>query len=305
MPEAQRLYTQWRNANENTKYPFSSRATLTNGNVTIPEEVFLDARLYPTGGVAGQYLSSIEKDANTITLTISDQVNGELASAEVTIADIVAENVNLLELHDSFSRIAGVLVTEPARLGLLTSLPIGVHTFTIDQTEFTATVVTPLPNTGLRSVIGGGVAHYGDVWLVGGLGVVLEHEYDVVRGEDQVVINVVGEPLSKRIVCEDEGGIGVLDTGFITTGVTPRFDHTLIAGADTLTIYVEGSHAPVSAWNLRIQCASGSSGVKISPDDFGDLKACVCAMDVDDTVLRVQPDVDGITFGVIGGRVSG
>ncbi len=69
-------------------------ATLTNGIVSIPEQTFLDARLYPVGGSAGQFISSIVKTASSIELIISDEVSGVLAHGEVIIADILTESIS-------------------------------------------------------------------------------------------------------------------------------------------------------------------------------------------------------------------
>jgi len=265
MPEEQRLYVQWRNANEGTKYPFSARATLTNGTVSIAPEVFIDARLYPPLGAASLHLSRITKTDTELTIAVSDSISGELASSLVLISDIQTYSLELLELRDVYGRPAGVFVTSPEGLGLLTALPIGTHEFTVNDTEFTAAVVTPSPQTGLRSFVVDGETQYDEVWLVGGLGVVLEHEVGALHGDDIVTINVVGEPLSKRTICKDEA------VGFTTP--------TFVKG---ITV----------------------DGVFIPPDEFGDLKVSVCAMDVDDTVLRVIPSANGVTFAAVGGRVG-
>lgn len=264
MPE-EIIYQQWRNVNENAKYPFSDRATLTNDSATIEQEVFLDAKLYPPGCTETLHLTSIVKDSTSLTINIGDNTSGDLASAEVTISDIMTYNIELLELQDAFGRPAGVLVTEPARLSLLTALPIGTHEFTLDQTEFASTVVTPSPQTGLRSLVVDGETQYDDVWLVGGLGVVLQHRVGDLYGDDIVTINVVGEPLSKRVVCQDSEG---------------NFD---------TSNYLK---------YLVIE------GFPVHPDDYGDIKLGVCAMDVDDTVLRVLPGTNSITFAAVGGRIG-
>lgn len=265
MPEEQRIYVQWRNANESVKYPFAASATLTNGIVTIAPETFIDARLYPALGTESLHLSSIVKTDTNLLLTVSDTTSGELASADVLISDIQTYNLELLELRDIYDRPAGVLVTDPARLGLLTALPIGTHVFEVDATEFTASVVTPAPQTGLRSLVVDGEAAYNEVWLVGGLGVVLEHSIGALHGDDIVTINVVGEPLSKRTICQDEY------VGF----ETPEFLKGLVV-----------------------------SGAFVPPDDVGDFKVSVCGMDVDDTILRVLPGSNGISFAAVGGRIS-
>ena len=264
MPE-EIIYTQWRNANDKAKYPFSVRATLNNGTVSIAEETFIDARLYPPGVSNTLHLSRITKDSDTIEIVVSTTTSGEIASALVDIADIVPYNLELLELHDVYGRSAGVLVTDPDRLGLLTALPIGTHTFSLDQTEFAATVVTPSPQTGLKSVVVDDEPVYGEVWLVGGLGVVLEHEVGTLYGDDIVTINVVGEPLSKRTICQDE---------YIGFDPSTFLEYIVV------------------------------DGFAIHPDDFGDLKIGVCGIDVDDTILRVLPSDNGLTFAAVGGRVG-
>jgi len=109
MPEEQRVYTQWRNANENVKYPFSTRATLTNDEVSITPEIFIDARLYPVGGTETLHLSRITKTSTNLEIALTCSVRGKLEQqGEYTVpSKLFYEFVNLLpddvvnmDLHD-------------------------------------------------------------------------------------------------------------------------------------------------------------------------------------------------------------
>lgn len=263
MTESKPVYEEWQNINSSEKYPFSDLSSLTNGEVEIPVTTFVDARVYTVGGTERQYLSRITKTATEITLVVSEPSIGEVAFGSIVITDIATIPVELIELVDNYGRTAGVLVTDADRLGLLTALPIGTHTFAESQTTFAPSVVTPIPNTGARGIEVDDDQYYGDVWLVGGLGVVLTHEYTAADG-DVIYINIVGEPLSKRALCLDSTGDFV---------------------------------APTSVAKLNI-----GDIVDVNPDEYGDFKIGVCAIDVEDPVLRVVPDQNGLVFEAIGGR---
>ena len=201
------LFSEWRDGNTDSKYPFSESATLVNSNgFFIPEEMFLDARIYAEGGTARQYLSGITIEADEITLTISDPYT-VLATASFDVSSPPDD----LALEDLNGRPAGVLISSSSALGALSSWGVGDYVFTIAQTEFAATVVVPSPQTGVTGfVLEDGTLFSRDVILVGRDGVVLTVE------DGNIVVNVVGEPLFKRKICEEEGYFD-----------TPRFIQTI------------------------------------------------------------------------------
>ena len=201
------LFQEWRDRNENTKYPFSESATLINDEGDfLPNNIFLDARFYPVGGGPRQYLSKISIDADDVTFTLSDAAN-DLATATFNKVTPPAE----IELVDDYGRPAGVIVSTSAMLSIFSGWGLGDHLFDVGEAEFSATAVIPTPQVGLRGfVLGDGSFFAKDVKLVGCDGIILT------MSDGNVVVNVVGEPLFKRVICD---AVGAFET--------PRFIKTI------------------------------------------------------------------------------
>jgi hypothetical protein len=200
MPD--QLFPQWRNANDHDKYPFNLLASLTNGSLFIPENLFSDARLYPIGGTAGQYLSKVVKTPETITIYVSDLETLDLASTSYQIA---ATPSGVLKLEDPYGRAAGVFVTDAVRLGVFLGWPDGEHEFDQDQTLFASAVVTPMPQLGIRSIrVDENEVLADDAYLVGGHGIQLEVD-DTDPANPIITASAVGEPQFKKILCAETG----------------------------------------------------------------------------------------------------
>jgi hypothetical protein len=196
---AQQLkFPEWRDEARDTKYPFSDSATLTNGSVTLPKSLLLDARLYPIGGGPRVFLSTMRLSADrTVRLGISAEGTGELASTTMSLDDVPVNGE--LALEDAFGRPAGIFVSEEEALAALSAFPQGAHTFEIFQTEFVATVVVPQPHLGVRGfLLDDGNVIAGDALLVGEDGVVLREEEGGIR------VDVLGDPLGRRKLCLTE-----------------------------------------------------------------------------------------------------
>ena len=200
MPD--QLFPQWRNSNDQDKYPFNLIASLTNGTLFIPENLFSDARLYPIGGTEGQYLSRVVKTPTTITIYISDLATLAIASASYEIA---SPPDDVLALEDKYGRAAGIFVTDPNRLSVFLGWPDGEHEFDQDQTLFAPAVVTPMPQLGVRSMrVDELEVLADDAYIVGGHGVTLEVD-DTDPANPIITANVVGEPLFKKLLCAVQG----------------------------------------------------------------------------------------------------
>ncbi|HSN69962.1 MAG TPA: hypothetical protein VLT59_00570, partial [Steroidobacteraceae bacterium] len=171
---AQIKYDDWRVENEQRNYPFADDATLTNGMLTLPKSLLLDARLYPIGGGPRQYISSITKAATLITFTISDDAQ-VLATASFDEAAI--PDSGEVAIYDEYSRPAGILVSTETALRSFASIDSGTYSFGVEQTAFAATVVIPQPSIGVRGVLlPDGSVLTGDVWLVGEDGIVIRDD---------------------------------------------------------------------------------------------------------------------------------
>jgi hypothetical protein len=194
-------YPEWRNENDHGKYPFALGATMTNGDLMIPDNLFADARIYPIGGTQNQFLSKITKTDTGVTFHVSDDVNGELATGTYSVS--APSERGAVQLSDLYGRAAGVLVTDAARMVPLLGWVSGEYEFTADQAPFVCGVIVPMPlGLGVRSLRVDDTSYEsvsGDVFIVGGRGVVLESARE---GDDIVItVHAVGEPLYKQLLC--------------------------------------------------------------------------------------------------------
>lgn len=270
----QLLNREWYDSNEATRYPFSPNATLTNGDkAVILDGTFLDAHLYPVGGEVGIYLSRVEVTNDKVYLWIGDTAKRLRAKAEMPLVS----GTDFLYFEDDYGRAAGCIVTATSRVGVFQSWGLGVHDFTRAHTEFTARVCTPQPEQGLSGlVLDDGTVVSGDVWLVGGAGVVFsteqlylpatpERDADVVTA---VRVDVVGDPLFRRRLCApDEGYVG------------PN---------------------PISSINV----VHGENNWVITPDENGNVSITVGDHASVQTVLRINPEPDGLRMQTVGKDIS-
>lgn len=195
------LYPQWYNSNDKGKYPFVQFAELTNGTVIIPDNLFADARLYPIGANQELFISSIVKENTTITFYFSDTVTTDLASTTHDLLTVPS----VLRVTDKYGREAGALVTDTSRMSVFSGWPVGEQEFTIEQTQFCPTVITPMPANGVRSIRADeDEVLAGDVYIIGGRGVSLQaNVLDPL--EPVITVHAVGEPLFRRLLCSETG----------------------------------------------------------------------------------------------------
>lgn len=250
-------HPEWRDSNEDTNYPFEDDATLANNaGAAIDPTVFLDASLYPVGGIGDYYLSRLVITNTTVTLYIGDPANITLAYTSFAVNDIPDE----LRLVDTYGRSAGILVSESARLLSLKALGTGTHDFSPSQTPFVAAVCIPMPEQGVSGfLLDDGTVVSGDVWLVGGEGVVLSQGTSTIGGYCQVTqstfstirIDVVGDPLFRRKLCSSP-----------TAFQTPQFIQQICFTTPELTATTGGTTTTVadSADILFLVDTTGSMG---------------------------------------------
>ena len=188
------LFQEWRDSTEYIKYPFTDAATLINTEGdTVPTDLFIDARIYPIGGSYRQFLSRVTIDDN-VEITISDGT-GEIATGSFEFN----YEIDLIRLVDTYSRPAGVLVSTWEKLQTLINWIPGIHEFEQAQTEFAASIVTPQPAAGVKSIVlADGTVFTGEVILVGHDGIVLREDEGTIR------FDIVGDPYYLRKLCEEE-----------------------------------------------------------------------------------------------------
>ena len=206
------IHPQWRDANEASKYPFADTATLTSlTGVSIEEDTFLDAHLYPIGNTANLHISSIVVSAPNVTINIGTTTNSVICSVTFDLfsSTSVLSSASLIDYSlkfvDAYNSPAGVLVSDAIRLSRFRSWNEGTHSFLSEETEFCASVSTPTPEEGLRgmtTVTDDFIA--GDIWLVGENGIVLRKVDTDTDNCHVIQVDAVGDPLFRRRLCEDK-----------------------------------------------------------------------------------------------------
>ena len=274
---SQLLHTGWRDSQEDTKYPFTDRATLLDEQQrrSIPPNTFADAYLYPASGPLERVrLSEIEVSETSVVFRVGDETTAVLASS----GDVPLFSApEMLVLVDTRGRTAGVLVCRPEEIARFASWDYGVYTFAADDAEFSARCVCPIPATALEGFVVNGEVVSGDVWFVGQQGVVLTFESVSIDGdcrrpdEEYPVLRVhaVGDPLLQRRLCEDQaGGRAAYTTPPYVRGIRVR------QGADlgsssllfTVTPDAQGYINVVPTWGVEAEGGESIFRVKTSPE---------------------------------------
>jgi hypothetical protein len=259
MSDARILYPQFRDEQEDSRYPFADNATLVSveRKLDIGRDTFFDASVYAVGAAYGVYISAITVAATEITIQLGDSSTKKLATATFNPLSIPADGV--LELIDIYGRPAGTLLSTAFLLARFVAWPLETHTFTATAAAFVASVVIPAQEPGLRGI----QCENGDlltraVWLVGDRGIVLRKE-----GATTIRVDIVGEPLFSRHVCEPIGKF------------TPKtFLQTITA-----------------------------NGISCGPDAYGNFVLTATGYAADDTVLRVYTQDGNLKIDTVGRKV--
>ena len=176
-------------------------------------------------------------------------------------------------LVDALGRPAGVLISEPLRLGIFATWGVGTFNFEAQATEFSATVCFPTPEIGVRGILlDDGTLLTGQVFLVGTGGVQLRRErINLDPGEgcstpqtlEVIRLDVLGDPLFLR--AQQVGNLFA----------TPRWLKTLTFVDDKQTVIC-------------------------GPDAYGNVLVTVNNNLAADTALRVHPTARGTQINVVG-----
>lgn len=264
----------WREEQRDNRYPFSDDSTLlSTSGLRLAPELVLDAQLYPGLGEVDQgaeraeagplFLSRLTSRQGRITLTVGDSALADRASVSFD----PLESSPLLELQDGSGRQAGVLVLDPDRLLELATWPEGTHPLGALAATFVLSCQATTPVSGLWGVqlpgsqSGSGPSPGevipGDLLLVAENGVVFRM---IQAGDNPLIrLDVVGDPLSRRKICEPA-----------ELFTTPRFVRTInnvapdpsgrftlaVAGLssadDVLRLYQEGNDLIVELVGQRL-----------------------------------------------------
>lgn len=256
MSGARILFPQFRDEQADSRYPFADRATLvsTERKLEIGRDTFIDAALYPIGGSKQAYISAIIVATNLVTIQVGDPAVKVRAAA--TYNPLSPPENGVLALQDGYGRPAGMLLSTPLALSRFSGWPAEPHTFTVAATEFVATTVIPAREPGVRALtLDGKDIFTGDMWLIGSRGVVVRAD-----GPQTVRIDIVGEPLFARYICDPFN----------------RFQPKNFLR--TLTI----------------------NGVTCGPDDFGNFVFTATGHGAPDTILRIYPQDGVVKIDTVG-----
>lgn len=271
------LHPAWRDEFEATPYPFGDWATLTSSTgVFIPEGTFLDAAIYPVGGGTKLRLSKVVIGQHTITIYIGNESTEELCSGSMELLSPVDE----IRLVDVYGRPAGLLVSEEERLAIFQTWPAGTHKFTFAQAGFCSLACIPIASGYLIGFeLEDGSIVSGDVWLVGGEGVVLTYEENEKARDDcevsqnvdplesRIKVNIVGDPLFRQRLCS-------------TGSITPRFLKQL---------------------TFKIGCTSNI----VTPNAYGRVRMGTGRPSAESTVMRIHGSGGTLKIGAVGETLDG
>lgn len=206
---------EWRDEQDASNYPFEDGLPLVNNDgLPVPPGLLLDAVIYAPFTGDRPRLSKIIIANDTAELVIGDSVDDAVCAGSLDLA----QPPDAVVLRDAWGRDCGLLISSALRLASLQALPVGEHAFESHQTAFVTSVshLTP-PNCVQELVLPSGERLTGEVWLVGGAGVILEVANNTVR------VNCVGDPLFRKSQCNPE------------TYSTPRFLRQVVVQKGPLT----------------------------------------------------------------------
>ncbi len=197
MAGARIIFPEFRDEQSDSRYPFADTATLkTTEGVEIDRSAFIDAAIYAIGATVPLYISSITVEASSVTITIGDKTTRALCSAAYN--PLTPPESGVLSLYDAQGRSAGILLSDREKLSLFGGWAETIHAFAATSTEFVGSVVQPAQEPGVRGLTLTNSAELisGDIWLVGGHGVVFRQ-----TAPNVISVDIIGVPLFKRALC--------------------------------------------------------------------------------------------------------
>lgn len=199
MAGARIIFPDFREEQSDSRYPFADTANLTSTDgLEIPRNAFIDATLYTINGSNRAYISAISVDSAEVVLLIRTGNNSAPATARYN--PLTPPASGHVPVYDNNNRPAGLFILTADSLALFGGWPTGLHTFSANSTEFVSSVVIPAQESCVRALTNNADQFFtGDVWIIGDRGVVVRKE-----GEDTIRVDIVGEPLFKRLLCGTE-----------------------------------------------------------------------------------------------------
>jgi hypothetical protein len=266
--------TPWRETHRENKFPFTEQSSLrARSGGQLLEGVVLDASLYPPAGTSRYRLAKVTIASDRAIWYLGDGQQDELATAVLSFVSPEA----ILAFTDEHDRPAGVLVLDPLAALSIRGWGLGDHEFDAGDAEFCGSVCLPASAVGVTGLLlDDGTLLTGDVWLVGGDGVVLTQEERIRTGSCQVSIaetvlrvDVVGDPLFRRRLCSP----------------TDRFDPP--------------------RWLQTITIVADNQTVVLTPDELGQIRIQLGANLADDSALRIALRDNQLMFEIVGTLTEG
>lgn len=205
MPTTRVFVRPWRNDAAASSFPFvSTLEASADTGFPFPVAAVLDASFYAVPGRLLLTQIDVAEDG-VATIWVGTEDEPKLASAEVAPADTNEQ----IAFRTEHGRDYGILVVDPTPLQTITAWTSGSHGFA-EQLEFVVSTIFPA-STGIEGfLLDDGTLLTDDVWLVGEDGVVVRSINGLLR------VDVVGDPIFRRALCEESGLF-----------VTPRFVKTI------------------------------------------------------------------------------
>jgi hypothetical protein len=337
-------HPEWRERHEATKYPFMDSATLVSADgEVILDGVFLDASLYPFGVSVGLYISSVERTIeNEVVITMADSTGFDQCSASFQLddlntvdqADMAFSQVGkftspctnigeedddyLLRVVDNSGYSAGIIVANLTMLKTFVGWPIGVQSFSSEDTEFVASVVVPTPDAGVRGFeLDSGELVTGEVWLYGERGVILTCDTDT-YGNTVIRVDVVGDPLFARASCSTDSGksqkvpcYGCIDKEACNYDPTAKYDDGSCVYPPGHAKYVEDTTTAnenefiTPRFIEAVTVQHGTKSFTCGPGEYNDFKITASSGNAADTILRVRPKEGGLIIETVGELLKG
>lgn len=279
------LFPQWRDSNKERNYPFSDAADLLSvDGKMLPRGVFLDAAIHFPGAEGRHFLQEVTIMGDTLGISIADDA-GNAGFGEYRVAG----GTDIITLYDSVDRTVGTLVVDQEQAPLLFSLTDSSVGFDPRSTEICATCVSYLPDIGVTGISAAGQLFSGDVWIVGGRGVVLRQmpaPHGALTGAARAEA-AAADPFDPRVTTEvriDMVG-DPYDTLTECISNVPEDDPEL--AAVTPNLFVKSINA-------------GQGNILGLPDQYGNVVIAAASFEAYDNPVRVTPAKNGIRVSVTG-----
>lgn len=235
------VFPEFRDATENTKYPFIDSASLTDNSnkLTLPTNIFIDANIYMPGVSSMVYISSIIVEDDKTTITVRSASDNVECTGTIKSIDSTLDSDYIIPLYSSAYKV-GALVIASDKLSYFKSLSKDTYKFAETATAFVPSCVTMMPTLGITSIAVNERKEantvYGDVWIVGWRGVTIRTQENI---ENSIRIDVMGDPLFTQAAYPDtpyEIPMPIMTINGLEPDEYGNFNITVTSASDSLRI---------------------------------------------------------------------